>query len=249
MERRYIPETEARLTILYALERLGPVTDAQLLRFMAEQDLMNYITLQLSLSDLEAQGQLARQAHPCGELWVMTAEGRFALESFARRVPVSRRTLIDERAAQYRAAFHAERLAPADTVALQDGLICARLRLMEERASLMDLWFFLRAEAVPSLLEKRWQACAQTVYETVMAALTAGYRPDEPAAEVLPETVRLASDGEWLITLTDDAHLPGVYLMMPLPDERLARHCAARWPEVCRDLRDGTLELLRQTKP
>ena len=56
MERKNIPEFENRLLILYALRRLGPMTDMPLLRLMVELDLMNYITLQLSLTDMEAQG-------------------------------------------------------------------------------------------------------------------------------------------------------------------------------------------------
>ena len=74
MERKHIPETENRLIILYTLHRLGPVTSMQLLQAMAEADLMNYITMQLALSDMESQGQITQRAHPLGNLIGLTDE-------------------------------------------------------------------------------------------------------------------------------------------------------------------------------
>ena len=92
MERKIIPETENRLIILYTLRQLGPVTAMQLLQAMAEGDLMNYITMQLSLSEMESQGQITQRAHPLGNLIELTEEGTFTLRSFEKRIPASRRT-------------------------------------------------------------------------------------------------------------------------------------------------------------
>ena len=73
MERKHIPEPESKLTILYALRGLGPVTDTELLQFLAELDLMNYFTMQLNLCDMEEQGQLRTLPHPAGNLLEPTA--------------------------------------------------------------------------------------------------------------------------------------------------------------------------------
>ena len=96
MERRHIPETENRLIILYTLRQLGPVTAMQLLQAMTEADLMNYITMQLALSDLESQGQISQHAHPLGNLIEVTGEGDYILRSFEKRIPASRRSIVDE---------------------------------------------------------------------------------------------------------------------------------------------------------
>lgn len=237
MERKVIPETENRLVILYALGRLGPVTGMQLLQYMVELDLMNYITLQLSLGELEEQRQVARRAHPCGELWEMTEEGRFALESFERRIPQSRRELMEQAALTYQPRFRQEQLAPADAVTLSDGTACVRLRLLEERAAMMDVMLYMPAGQVPTVLEERWHACAQEVYEAVMAALTEGYDPAAPAPEAPGGALRQADAGEWLLSLTDREDKPAVSLLLPLPGEHLARWCAARWPAACDGLR------------
>ena len=108
MERKHIPETENRLIILYTLRRLGPVTAMQLLQAMAEADLMNYITMQLALSDMESQGQISQRAHPLGNLIEITGEGDYILRSFEKRIPASRRSLIDERVDAWRDLFQTE---------------------------------------------------------------------------------------------------------------------------------------------
>ena len=248
MERKVIPETENRLVILYALGRLGPVTGMQLLQYMVELDLMNYITLQLSLSELEEQRQIARRAHPCGELWETTAEGRFTLESFERKIPQSRRERMDQAAAAYRPQFRQEQLAPADCVTLSDGTACLRLRLLEERAAMLDVMLYLPAQRVPTLLEKRWHACAQEVYEAVMAALTRGYSPDAEAPEPSGSALRQADGGEWLLSLSDREEKPALSLLLPLPGEHLARWCAGQWPGACEGLRALILNRLERAE-
>lgn len=248
MERKVIPETENRLVILYALGRLGPVTGMQLLQYMVELDLMNYITMQLSLGELEEQRQVARRAHPCGELWELTEEGRFALESFERRIPHSRRERMDQAAATYQPRFRQEQLAPADAVTLSDGTACVRLRLLEERAAMMDVMLYMPASQVPTVLEKRWRACAQEVYEVLIAALTKGYDPAAPVPDAPEGTLRQADAGEWLLSLSDRADKPTLALMLPLPGEHLARWCAARWPEICGDLREMLIARLQAAK-
>lgn len=251
MERRVIPESENRLVILYAMNGLGPVTDAQLLQFMVDMDLMNYITLRLSMSELEAQGQIVRQAHPGEELWEMTTEGRFTLKSFGRRIPQSRRERMDGAAGGYRARFRQEQLATAEAVDMPDGTACLRLRLQEERASLMELTLRVPADEVPTTLEARWRRCAQTVYEAVIAALTEGYSPDAPMPPAPESALRQVDGGEWLLMLPEGTEKPDIALMLPLPGEHLARWCAARWSEAGEGLRGLTMKQLagEQTHP
>ena len=109
---------------------------------------------------------------------------------------------------------------------------------------MMDLLLYVPASQVPTVLEERWYASAQAVYEAVMAALTADYRPDAPVPELPEQAVREAGSGEWLISLTDREDKPTISLLMPLPGEHLAHWCASRWPGVCESLRSLILEQL-----
>ena len=100
MQRKIIPDAENRLLILYALKTVGAMTDQQLLIVMTDTDLMNYITLQLTIADLESEGKLRRQGDTAGGTLELTDAGRYLLNSFEMHIPVSRRGLIDSGAAQ-----------------------------------------------------------------------------------------------------------------------------------------------------
>ena len=246
MERKHIPEPESKLTILYALRGLGPVTDTELLQFLVELDLMNYFTMQLNLCDMEEQGQLRTLPHPAGNLLEPTAEGLYTLEAFAQRIPVSRRGVMDGAFPAWRARFRAEQQAPADSFTLKDGSVCLHLRLLEGGVPLMDAVLTLPGDEAPTLLEKRWRAAAPAVYDAVNRALADGFQPDEPPAELPPcAAVQRLGGQEWLLSLTDTPEHPAITLLLTLADEALARHCAARWPSCCRFLRERMLQELR----
>ncbi|MBQ3486350.1 MAG: DUF4364 family protein [Clostridia bacterium] len=250
MERKHIPETENRLVILYALRRLGPVTAMQLLQAMAESDLMNYITMQLALSEMEQQGQITMRAHPLGHLIEVTGEGDYILDSFVRRIPASRRAVIDNCAEEWKQRFQTEQMAPAESFTLPDGRMCIHLRLLDSAATLMDLMLYLAPGQTFTLLPERWRSCVQAIYSTVLAQLTSAYDPAEPMP-ALPsgDLVRQCGANDWLLTLTDDPLTPGIDLMMSLPDEHLARCSALRWPEAAAPIRQFVLEALHDAIP
>ncbi len=250
MERRHIPETENRLIILYTLRRLGPVTAMQLLQAMAESDLMNYITMQLALSDLESQGQITQQAHPLGNLIEVTGEGDYILDSFEKRIPASRRAVIDENAASWKERFATEQMAPAESFTLPDGRTVIHLRLLDKAATLMDLMLYLPAGKSFTLLPERWRGCVQVTYSTVLAHLTADYDPTQPMPDAADtEAVRQCGLNDWLLTLSDEPEAPGIDLIMSLPDEHLARCSALRWPMVAEEIRAFVLEVLANALP
>lgn len=250
MERKHIPETENRLIILYTLRSLGPVTATQLLQALAESDLMNYITMQLSLSEMERQGQITQRAHPLGNLIELTGEGEFILRSFEMRIPASRRSLIDSQADSWRDRFATEQMAPAESFALPDGRTAIHLRLLDKAATLLDLMLYLPAGKHFTLLPERWRHCVQVTYSTVLAHLTADYDASLPMPEVKDDScVRQCGMDEWLLTLTDDPDSPSIDLMMSLPDEHLARCSALLWPLAADSIRLFVLEALENALP
>ena len=247
MERRHIPEAENRLIILYTLRQLGPVTAMQLLQAMTEADLMNYITMQLALSDMEQQGQISMRAHPLGNLIEMTGEGDYILDSFLRRIPTSRRKLLDGLAPEWRKRFAAEQMSPAEFFTLADGRNCIHLRLLEKAATLLDLLLYLPAGQHFTLVQDRWRASVEAVYSFVLARLTESYAASAPMpAPQESDTVRQCGANDWLLTLTDEPFAPRLDLMMTLPDEHLARCAAAHWPSVCGDVREFVIHTLEK---
>lgn len=95
MTRKNVPESEQKLLILLALRCLGGVTQLQLLRFMVEEDVMNYFVLQLNLCELEEMGQVRVCHHALGSLYELTEQGRYTLDSFDSHIPASRRQALE----------------------------------------------------------------------------------------------------------------------------------------------------------
>lgn len=247
MERRVIPEAETKLVILYALVRLGPVTSMQLLQFLVEYDLMNYFTMQLSLSEMEEAGQITQHPHPLGSLLLVTQSGAYTLGVFDHRIPISRRELIDREAPAWHERFRSEQQTPADSYPLSGGGTCIRLRLMEGDDSLMDILLKLGDDASFTFLQKRWRSAAQGVYEAVTLSLSADYDPAAASPELPPvATLSRAGHGDWLLSLNDRAADPTMTLMLSLPDEHLARHYAAVWPDRGDALRISILRQLQE---
>ena len=93
---RRAPDSEQRLMVLYCLARLGPCTELQLLRFLFENDLLNYFDMMFALNDLCDRGQAARIRKDEGFLYQATDAGREALNLFGGRVPNSLQKLLLE---------------------------------------------------------------------------------------------------------------------------------------------------------
>ena len=232
MTRKNVPESEQKLLILLALRCLGGVTQLQLLRFMVEEDVMNYFVLQLNLCELEEMGQVRVCHHALGSLYELTEQGRYTLESFDGRIPDSRRRALEAGAARWKAQFRAEQQNQADAIPMKGGRQCLRLRMLEGDSALLDLSLTVEGQVTEGELRKRWQGAAQAVYTLVTQALSEGYAEDEPLP-ILPPTALLQQIGEkdWMLSLTDSLTEPTRSRMLSLPTEALARHYGARWPE------------------
>lgn len=172
MESRYVTENEQKLTVLYTLHTLGPVTDQQLIVYLTLCDLMNWFDMKLSLADLQDRGLVTLQAHPVGDLWLVTEDGRFCLRQFSGRIPVSKRDIIQAHAEEWRLRFRNLRQSPAEIITLEDGRLCLQLRLTEENTFLMDLTVFLPAGTEIHQLTKKWEQNAPTIYREILADLS-----------------------------------------------------------------------------
>lgn len=242
MERRHVPDSEQKLVILYALDRLGPVTGMQLLQFLVEEDLMNYFVMQLNLCEMQEQGQIAERTHPFGTLLEITGDGVFTLESFDKRIPASKRDQIDKVCDIWRGLFITEQQTLAESFPLSDGGLCVRLRLLEGETTLVDLLVTLPNVTHITLLPQRWRNGAQEIYSAISQSLGSGYSEasDAPPLPDVGATMQQLNDREWLLSLTGNTGSIQVMLMLTLPGEQLARHYASRW-EGHRDMLLGKL--------
>lgn len=163
--------TEQKLVTLYALDRLGPTTAVQLLRFMVENELMDYIALQLSTAELEEMGLLRKLPHALGALYAPSAKGYDTLKLFHSRIPHSRAMLMDGIAQEWKRRFSEEKQVLADWEETPSGEYVARLRLLEGELSLLDVRVSLPTREQASRFCQRWPRTANQVYAQLMQAL------------------------------------------------------------------------------
>lgn len=245
MQRKIIPDAENRLLILYAIKTIGPLSDQQLLEVMTETDLMNYITLQLTLADLEADGSLRHADHPMAPMLTLTDAGRYLLDSFEAHIPSSRRKLLDDGLPRWRDRFLAQQTAIAEPFALPGGEKGLHLQLIDRRNIVLDITFTLPAGRTVNRISERWQQCMNQVYLLLISTLASGH-DDFADAPPLPQgcSVTPVSDVEWMMTACDDPTAPQITLMMSLPGEKMAQCCAAAFPGLSSAVREAILSLL-----
>jgi len=163
--------TEQKLVTLYALDRLGPATALQLLRFMVENELMDYIALQLSTAELDEMGHLRKLPHPLGTLYAPSSKGYEALQLFRSRIPYSRAELIDGIASEWKQRFREEKHVLADWKATPSGEYLAHLRLLEGELALLDIRISLPSREQADRFCQRWPQAACGLYTQMMHVL------------------------------------------------------------------------------
>lgn len=168
---RHPSETENKLLLLHAIDRLGAVTAQQLLSFVVENELMDYISLQLGLAELDEAGFLRKQAHALGMLYALTGKGHDALMMFRKRVPLSRLSGIDKIADVWRTRFRREKQMLSTFEKRGDSDYEVRLRLLEQGSDLLDLRVSVPSHEMAQRFSDAWEARAGQIYETIMRSL------------------------------------------------------------------------------
>lgn len=241
MERQWIPETETRLTLLYCLDRLGPVTEDQLLEFLVMGELLTWFDLRLNLEALTEGGQAVQTPHPGGELITLTEAGRYTVRSFSARLPASRRAFVDAEAPRWRERFRLQRVTPATVFTTAEGRLCARLQLEERERIRVEAVLPLPEEYPVHALHDRWQQAAPGFLRQLTLLLSQG--------EAVPAGAAPEQDGEdWILRLGQPG-LDPLALTLRLGSEALALRQAARWPVCAEELRAGLLEALTAPPP
>lgn len=171
--------TEDKLLLLYTIDSLEPITAEQLLLFLVEKELMDYITLQLVLAELCEAGLLVKHAHELGALYRLSAEGLEMLELFGSRVPFSRVQRVREAADAWRARFEDEREMVATYTQLPEGDYLVRLLVNEEDIALMDISLRIPSREQAILFAGQWPKKAGTLYANILRTLNDQTTSDE----------------------------------------------------------------------
>lgn len=176
--------TEQKLVTLCALERLGPTTALQLLRFMVENELMDYIALQLAMAELDEMGLLRKIPHELGALYALSEEGFSTLRMFHKRIPHSRMRQIEAAAPAWKHRFREEKQVMADWSQDTMGEYTVRLRLLEGEMPLLDMSLSLPTREQAVTFCTNWPRRAGELYARLMHELGGASEEVEDGASV-----------------------------------------------------------------
>lgn len=199
---RKVSETENMLRLLLCVDTLESVTPAQLWTFVAEQDLMDYVSMRLCLHQLLAAGELETGEGAMKEQLVVTDRGREALTLFGERLPTEVRRRVElaapafrgriSRTRQIRAAYEMAR--PEDyrlNLSVWDGdLPTVTLRMATDSRTLASnalRSFEAHAAEVTTYLYRLAEAALQNA---------APAQPSEADAFIPPDAIREHSAAE-----------------------------------------------------
>jgi hypothetical protein len=103
--RKRISDMELRLRLLMCVQQMEPISPDQLWPFVAQLELMDYVTMCLILGELRQSGALAEGQHALSGQLFLTPEGHEQLRLFAARMPMSEREQIRQEAPAYAQAL------------------------------------------------------------------------------------------------------------------------------------------------
>lgn len=163
---------ENKLVLLYILRKVGEMTNQQALRFVVENDIMDYIDLQLALAELLEKDMLTRVDTEFGLMHTVSGEGVRTLEMFMGNVPPSRLKQVDDLRDAWARRFKLERTLPCTYRRDADGLYQASMRVLEPGMKLMDLQLMLPEREMARQVCENYPARADRLYAQLINLLT-----------------------------------------------------------------------------
>ena len=164
-------ESRQRLLLLLIFEKLGRMSDMQLLQFLFDNDLMNYFEMMFTLNDLCDQGLLVSAQRFDQTFYQLTDAGRETLSMFENRLPVSQRELIDSLLPQWQERIQREQVFMSDYHQTKRGEYELHLRVMEQDMEMMHVTLSLPSEEIAKTMKENWPEKAQQLYAGLFESL------------------------------------------------------------------------------
>ena len=185
---RRIFSTEAKLRLLYLLDRLGCATREQLWLLVGRLNLMEYIPCCEALQELCEAGALWAPNGLQGML-ALTADGYTLLNTLMRQMPRSERVQMDAAAQEYRRELDEEQNCNVYHEAPCDGLCSVRCKVSDNGEEWMELWIRSADAAVTNRVAESFRKRASLVMRMLYLLPVEDGRNVEvlPAAEALEQ--------------------------------------------------------------
>lgn len=161
-----------KLMILYILGKAEfPITNARISDFMILNDYASYFSLQKVLSELTEQGLIEAETIRNNSFFELTEGGREMLSYFEDNINRTIREDIDLFLAENQVDIIKEMTATADYKKNEDGDFILKLRLNENKKSLLDLSIMVPSEDMAKDICNRWEEDYDSFYSEVLSLL------------------------------------------------------------------------------
>ena len=171
LPRHRLGDIQRKVLTLHTLRALGECGNLQLIRFMVENDIMNYFDLQTALYELRDAGQVARTPLAADDLYQLTQAGEDTLGMFLHHAPQSLVDRIDQTAPGFRALFDAQREKHAYISHEGQNEYHVTMEITEQRMPLMRIDLSLPTAELAARFRDRWLYSAQDIYDFIIKRL------------------------------------------------------------------------------
>lgn len=182
---RNISETEYKLRLLRCVDVLDCVTELLLWTFVAELDLMDYVTMRLCLHQLLAADEVEYGAGAMKNHLYLTPKGRQALALFGERLPSEISGKIANAAAAFRERINTSQQVRAAYEMAKHNDYRLILSVSEGDLRMLEIRMHVKSRRLAGRAIKQFEAQAPKVLLYLyQLAQTAGSAPDKdkPAA-------------------------------------------------------------------
>lgn len=171
MDRPHAPPQENKLLLMYVFHKVGAMTNLQAIRFMIENEIMDYLDLQLTLAELTESGFMQVLPVDDARYYTLTGQAQDALAYFRKLIPASRRASIDGAAQAWRDIFRQERMLTCDYQKNAAGDYTVHLVAREEGKTLVDLRLSVASADQAKQLCATWEQNASLAYKVLIDTL------------------------------------------------------------------------------
>jgi len=166
-------EVRDKLTILMLINNLEvPLTNEEITELVLDSGLINYISLQHYITELCELSMLERIPQDGKQHYLLTENGRVALDFFKVRVPGHVQKKIDNIIKDFKKSLPIETNVHAEYTKISENDYEVFLSITENKAPMMNLTLHVMSDKHAKRVCERWEAHATTSYGDILGLLT-----------------------------------------------------------------------------
>lgn len=161
-----------KLLVLYMLNRSAfPLTQAQIYDFLLEKNYVNFMNLQLAITELIDTGFVTAESRLNRTYLTITSEGQNTLAFFKNRIDSSFKNEIDAFLSSNQFKLRQETSVLTDYHKALSGDYEVRLSVKEKDATIVELTMYVPNQEAAEMVCANWKKKNQSIYQYLTGQL------------------------------------------------------------------------------